>query len=116
MSDEQHPESVFDPRIVIEVNARPVQPIGLDRLLRTATVAGPDLPGDRRVYLSAQLLRQCLRAANEAPTGRCMLDHAGVRVDLYQHHDGHTYEVWTLIGVGPKPEPVPPLLRPVGAP
>lgn len=107
MSDGKRGEDLFDPRLVLQVNALPIQRLGTDRLLSTATVGGPEMAGDRRVYLSTHLLEKCLAVSRSSPTGRVLLDHAGVRVDLYQRRDGHTYEVWTLIGVGPKPEPMP---------
>lgn len=101
------PESLFDARHVISVNDRPIQHPARDRLLRSVVVGGPDLPGDRRVFLSADLLGRCLDVARSAATGRAMLTHAGVRVDVYARADGHTYEVWTLTGYGPQPEPLP---------
>lgn len=112
--DDTGGESLFDPRAVLSVNRSPIQTPGLPRLVRTAIVGGPDHPGDRRVYLSADLLGRCLEIARSSPMGRVVLDHAGVRVDLYQRDDGHQYEVWTLIGYGPKPEPVPDFIRGFG--
>jgi hypothetical protein len=98
--------AAFDPRL-LALNERPLQFPGRDELVRTVTVAGPDAPGDRRVFLSTALLEQCLSVARSSLTGRCLLTHAGVRVDLYQDRHGHRYEVWTLVGVGPKPESPP---------
>ncbi|MBU6287626.1 MAG: hypothetical protein KGS10_05635 [Chloroflexi bacterium] len=113
MSDEH--DTLFDPRLVLQVNRQPLQRPGAPHLVRASTVGGPDLPGDRRVYLSVDLLERCLAVAKTSPTGRAMLVHAGVRVDLYAE-DGHTYEVWTLIGVGPKPEPAPAWMNALGVP
>jgi hypothetical protein len=110
VSDDPKLRDLFSPRTVVQVNERPLQRPGLDRLVRTATVGGPDQQGDRRVFLSAPLLEQCLRVARSSSTGRCALDRAGVRIDLYEDGKGHTYEVWTLIGIGPKPEPLPAVL------
>lgn len=102
---------LFDPRIVMQINRTPIQRPGVDRHVRTAMVGGPELPGDRRVYLSADLLGRCLKVAKASPTGRVLLTHAGIRVDLYEDGTGHPYEVWTLVGYGPKPEPAPPWLQ-----
>lgn len=98
---------LFDPRLVLEVNDSPVQRPTRDRLLKSAVVGGPSMPGDRRIYLSRELLGRVLDVARASLMGRALLDHAGVRVDLYERPDGHRYEIWTLIGIGPKPEQVP---------
>ena len=94
------------PKEVMKVNERPLQPPGRDTLLRTVVVAGPELAGDRRVFLSVDLLARLLETARSSPVRRVQVDRAGIRVDLYREHGGHQYEVWTLIGADPKPEPL----------
>jgi len=101
----------LDPRAVLKVNARPLQQPGQDTILRTAVVGGPDKAGDRRVYLSARLLDDLLARARSSPMQRVVVDRAGLRVDLYADARGHEYEVWTLIGADPRPEPVPDFVR-----
>lgn len=115
MADKPTDLNILDPRNVLKVNATPVQRPGTDLMLRTATLGGPDKPGDRRVYLSAKLLAQMLDIARTSSMGRVQIDSAGLRVDLYQAGDGHQYEVWTLIGAPPKPEQMPVALRSLGA-
>jgi hypothetical protein len=105
MNDEDR--GVLDPRDVLTVNRRPVQIPGRDRCIRTSTVGGPEKGGDRRFYLSRELLADLLERARSSPVGRVQVDRAGVRVDLYERPDGHTYEVWTIIGADPRPEPMP---------
>ena len=101
----------LDPRGALAINARPLQSPGLDRLLRTATVAGPEVGGDRRLYLSATLLGSLLDVAKSSPTRRVRLDRVGLRVDLYLDGRGREYEVWTLIGAPPTPEDLPDAIR-----
>jgi hypothetical protein len=101
----------LDPRAVLTVNASPLQRSGGDVLLRTAVVGGPEKEGDRRVYLSSTLLAKLLEVARSSTMGRVQVDRAGVRVDLYKQPDGHTYEVWTLVGADPRPEPLPAALQ-----
>ena len=107
--------NILDPKEVMVVNRSPLQRPGLDTLIRTATTGGPELGGDRRVYLSSQLLGQLLEVARSSSMGRVQVNQAGVRVDLYERPDGHRYEVWTLIGATPEPEPMPSALRALGA-
>lgn len=95
------------PNEVLKVNKRPLQPPGRDELLRTAVVAGPEMAGDRRVFLSVDLLTRLLDTARSSATRRVQVDRAGIRVDLYRNASGHQYEVWTLIGADPKPEALP---------
>lgn len=102
---------LLDPRGALSVNENPIQSPGLDRRLRTATVAGPEVPGDRRLYLSASLLDSLLDVAKASPTKRVRLDRVGLRVDLYLDERGSEYEVWTLIGAPPRPEDLPPAIR-----
>lgn len=98
---------LLDPYNVLRVNKSPMQEPGRDEKLRTATVGGPALEGDRRVFLSADLLGRLLEIARSSPMGRVQVDRAGVQVDLYRRPDGHCYEVWTLIGADPRPEQMP---------
>ena len=98
---------ILDPRNVMKVNARPLQPAGRDTLLRTATVGGPEKEGDRRVFLSVDMLSRLLETARSSPTQRVQVDRAGVKVVLYADHSGHQYEVWTLVGADPRPEQLP---------
>lgn len=115
MSGDPTDLTLFDPRRVVAINERPLQSAGhRDALIRTATLAGPDEGGDRRVFLSRELLRRCLDVAEASPVGMARLDQAGLRVDLYRAPDGHTYEVWTLLGRGPRPEPLPGALDVLG--
>ena len=95
----------FNPRNLIESNFNPLQIPGRDRLVSSSTVGGPDMSGDRRVYLSIGMLEELVRIAGQSSMRRAMLVQAGVKVDLYERPDGHRYEVWTLIGRGPMPEP-----------
>ena len=97
----------LDPRNVLTVNRSPLQRPGGDKLLRTAVTGGPSKGGDRRVYLSVDLLAQLLEVARSSTMRRVQVDRAGVRVDLYQRPDGHRYEVWTLVGCKPRPEDLP---------
>ena len=101
---------LLHPKIAPEVNRSPLQPGNTDTLLRTATLGGPEKPGDRRVYLSSPMLAKLLDIASSSPMGRVQVDGAGVRVDLYES-GGHQYEVWTLIGGTPKPEPMHSAIR-----
>ena len=97
----------LDPRNVLTVNASPLQRGAGDVLVRSAVVGGPDVAGDRRVYLSSGLLAGLLDHARTSTMGRVRVDRAGVRVDLYRTSTGHEYEVWTLVGADPHPEPLP---------
>ena len=99
--------NILDPKNVLKINVSPVQRPGTDRLIRTAVVGGPNKEGDRRVYLSVELLKNLLEIARSSPMRRCEVTRAGVRVDLYLTPNGHQYEVWTLIGANPRPEQVP---------
>jgi len=99
--------NMLDPKNVLKVNVSPVQRPGTDRLIRTAIVGGPEKEGDRRVYLSVELLTKFLEVARSSPMRRVEVTRAGVRVDLYLQASGHQYETWTLIGANPKPEQVP---------
>lgn len=101
---------LFDPRSIISVNENPEQRPGFDRCLRSVVVAGPDVPGDRWAYLSVKLLTECLAIARASATRRARIARVGVRIDLYQRKNGTTYEVWTLVGADPKPEPLPTFL------
>jgi hypothetical protein len=101
----------LDPREVLTVNRSPLQRPGQDTLLRSAVVGGPDKAGDRRVYLSAKLLGTLLEVARASAMQRVVVDRAGVRVDLYADGRGHEYEVWTLVGADPRPEPIPDFVR-----
>ena len=105
----------LDPREAIRVNASPLQSPGRDELVRTAVVGGPELPGDRRVYLSARLLEELLDVARSSSNMRAQIDGAGVRVDLYRDGSGHHYEVWTLVGRRARPEPLPEVVLAMGA-
>lgn len=101
----------LNPRNIMEVNSRPLQPGTGDTLVRTAVVGGPEKGGDRRVYLSVKLLAQLLDCARSSNMQRVIVDRAGVRVDLYRAAGGHEYEVWTLIGANPRPEPIPDFVK-----
>lgn len=101
----------LNPRHVLKVNESPLQRAGTDVLVKTAVAGGPEHAGDRRMFLSARLLRDLLAVAEASPTQRLQVDRAGVRVDLYRRADGHTYEVWTFIGAEVRPEPLPDTLR-----
>jgi hypothetical protein len=98
---------VLHPNNVLKVNERPLQSPSGPRLVRTATVGGPELAGDRRFYLSSDLLAKLLDVARSSPMGRVEVQRAGLRVDLYVDGNGHEYEVWTIIGADPKPERLP---------
>jgi len=111
MADDPTDLTLFDPARIVAINERPLQTPGRDVLLRTAVLAGPDVGGDRRVFLSREVLSHCLSVAEASPVGRAQLDQAGLRVDLYRDASGHEYEVWTLVGRGPRPEPLPSSLR-----
>ncbi len=101
----------LDPRGALRVNERPIQSPGVDRKIRSATVAGPEAGGDRRLFLSERLLSDLLDVARSSSTRRVQIDHVGLRVDLYVDGRGHEYEVWTLVGAPPKPEPLPEAIR-----
>ena len=103
---EQENSDLLHPKIAPEVNKSPLQRGNTDTLLRSATLGGPEKPGDRRVYLSSTMLSKLLDIARSSPMGRVQVDGAGVRVDLYEG-GGHQYEVWTLIGGTPKPKQLP---------
>jgi hypothetical protein len=89
---------------VMKVNNNPLQPTAGLTLLRSAVVGGPDLEGDRRVFLDRKLLMQLAEIAASSPSQRVQVDRAGIKVDLYRESSGHTFEVWTLVGLPPKPE------------
>ena len=107
--------NLLSPANVLQVNASPLQRPGQDELIRTATVGGLDAGGDRRVYLSTTLLGKMLEVARSSGMQRLVVDKAGVRVDLYRQQNGHEYEVWTLIGCAPRPEPIPDFVRAAAA-
>jgi hypothetical protein len=98
---------------LVRVIDNPLQSPGKDKLVRKVVTAGPEMEGDRRIYLSRRMLEHCLEVAKSSPTGRAQLDRAGLEVGLYEDAHGHRYEVWTFTGLGPKPEPLPPGLAPI---
>lgn len=102
----------FDPRYVVKANASPLQSPVTDERLLTEIVAGPDQPGDRRLFLSASTLEALLAMARASPMGRVVLFDVGVRIDTYRSPaTGHTYEAWQIVGTGPAPEPLPSVIR-----
>lgn len=101
----------LDPNNILKVNDRPIQMPGMDQLVRTSVVGGPETSGDRRAFLSAKLLDDLLQRAKTSPTLRVEISRAGVRVDLYKTPSGHQYEVWTLIGANPVPEQLSPAIQ-----
>jgi hypothetical protein len=103
MSD-RNPLDGLDARL-IRVNNDPLQRRATgDVLVHTAVVGGPECEGDRRLYLSAGLLRSLLAMAESTPTQRVEVARAGVQVDLYRSSAGHAYEVWTFLGADARPE------------
>ncbi len=98
---------MLDPHNVMQINASPLQMPGRDKLLRTSTLCGPELAGDRRLYLSVQMLAELLEVARSSPMSRVRVNRVGVRVDLHVDNSGHEYENWTLIGANPRPERMP---------
>ena len=103
MSKETDLKKLID-KDLLKVNSNPIQPMSGVTLMRSAVVGGPNLEGDRRVFLERELLLKLAEIAASSPTRRVQVNRAGIKVDLYQERSGHTYEVWTLIGLPPKPE------------
>ena len=89
---------------LIDINTNPLQTSSEHNCIKTVTVAGPSKEGDRRFYLDAATLQRLLDIAKSSLVQRVQIDRAGVQVKLYQQNDGHTYEVWSIVGLQPKPE------------
>lgn len=89
---------------LIDVNTSPLQVSAEHNCIKTVTVAGPSKEGDRRFYLDAKTLQELLDIAKSSIVQRVQIDRAGVQVKLFQRKDGHTYEVWKIVGLQPKPE------------
>ncbi len=108
MSDQTSPEAGrFHPQNILDVNKSPLQRPGGDELIRTAVLAGPEKGGDRRLYISREVASLFLDKARASPLFRSVMFGVGIRVDLYRQKDGHQYEVWSVIGHEPIPEPLP---------
>lgn len=101
--------ATWDPNL-IRIVERPLQLPGRPTLLRRTEVGGPDSLADRRLLLSREALRRCLAAAEASPLGRAQLDRVSLVVELYRDASGHQFEVWTINGLGPRPEELPPLV------
>lgn len=89
---------------LISINTNPIQPGNGNTLLKTVTVAGPDKEGDRRFYLDKKTLLQLAEIASSSILQRVQINRAGIQVQLYQSKNGHTYEVWKIVGLEPVPE------------
>lgn len=67
--------------------------------------------GEARTFLDRHVVDLCLRRAEASLVGRALLDAVGLVVDVYQGIEGVDagvrYEVWTLLGTEPRPEPSP---------
>ena len=96
---------MFDKKL-IDVNQNPLQTNSQDTLLKSVTVGGPEKEGDRRIYLDKKTLLELVEIAKSSVVQRVQINRAGIQVNLYQRADGHTYEIWKLVGIQPVPESV----------
>lgn len=75
-------------------------------VLRDMLYGGPvaEPMQDRRLYFDKAELRRLLELAEQSPTGRVQIDHAGIRVRRVL--DGtQAVDVLSVVGTQPKPEP-----------
>ena len=102
----EHPAPFHDDRR-LAVNSSPLQHPNRDRLVRRVEYGGPSSNADARLFIDTATLRQLLAVAESSLTGRAVLHHAGVVVDLYESPNGHAYECWRLVASHVAPEPAP---------
>lgn len=89
---------------LVSINENPLQTHAQHTVIKKVTLAGPSKEGDRRIYLDKKTLLKLADIASSSLVQRVQINRAGVEVKLFQRPDGHTYEVWTLIGLEPVPE------------
>lgn len=78
---------------------------GFPEVLRDFEVGGPEDPADRRLILDSKTLRHLLDLAETSPSGRVVLHHIGLRVQVLEDQpSGHRWENVSLIGTEAKPE------------
>lgn len=77
---------------------------GYPVVLSTMDIGGPMDPADRRLVLDVQTLEHLLSLARSSITGRVVLHHLGLRVQVLRDSSGHIWEHLTLLGSEPKPE------------
>jgi hypothetical protein len=93
----------LDPKRQLKINRNPIQRPGQDVLLRETVFGGPDACRDVRLYLDAATLEHLLDIARQAASQTCFIGQAGICIQVYQNGDGHTYEVWKIVGTEPRP-------------
>jgi hypothetical protein len=87
----------------LKIKRNPIQRPGVDRCLRQTTFGGPDAGRDVRLYLDKAGLRELLEIASKSNIGTAVINMAGLEISVYESQGGHTYEVWRIIGLQPKP-------------
>ena len=87
----------------LKIKRNPIQRPGVDRCLRQTTFGGPEAGRDVRLYLDKAGLRELLEIASKSNTGTAVISMAGLEISVHQADSGHTYEVWRIIGLQPKP-------------
>lgn len=100
--------SFLHPRVAPRVNSKPLQRPGADKIVRSTTMLGPDVHGDRSLHLGVETLERLLELARSSPVRQVVIPRCGVQIDLRERPDGHRYEVWRIVGGQPKPEPMSP--------
>jgi len=95
--------SVDDMRNRLKINRNPIQRPGVDHCLRTTVFGGPDASRDVRLYLDKASLRHMLEIASKSSLEMAVINMAGLEISVYQAESGHTYEVWKIVGLAPKP-------------
>ena len=92
-------ETILGP--VVRVNRRPLDKPDHDPCTRIEEYGGPSSKRDQRLILSRKELGVLLEMAQDSPTGRVVINQAGLRVKFHRAKSGHTYTVWELLGLKP---------------
>lgn len=95
-------ETILGP--VVRVNRSPLQMPDHDEHIRTEVYGGPESKRDQRLILSRAELAILLEMARDSPTGRVVIEQAGLEVKFHRAKSGHPYTTWRLLGIKPKPE------------
>tara|TARA_B100000575_G_C22546960_1_gene349938 strand:- start:79 stop:402 length:324 start_codon:yes stop_codon:yes gene_type:complete len=75
-----------------------------DQVVGENIIGGPLSGKDVRMYLDAKTLDVLLDVAKQSLTNRAVLHGVGLKVTARRGGDGNTYEVWSIVSLGPKAE------------